>query len=162
MNAKGPPFAAGSDESAYFLAVNRNKHSLAVDMKHRSGQRILQELAAKADVLIENYLPGKLARYGLDYESLSAVNPRLIYASITGYGPDGPYAHKAGYDVIVEGEAGLMSITGEPDGPPVKGIAASCRLLSAETHLRTHSGRGHHGSNHRIVCARGGDGGAVG
>ncbi|KAJ6258467.1 Succinate--hydroxymethylglutarate CoA-transferase [Drechslerella dactyloides] len=130
--AWGPPYAPrkdgkpGSGESAYFLAVNRNKRSLALDFKTDAGQAIVKELARKADVLVENYLPDTLAKYGLDYPSLSAENKKLIYASITGYGQTGPYKARAGYDVMVEAEMGLMHITGQRDGPPVKvGVAVT-------------------------------------
>ncbi|KAI8813850.1 putative l-carnitine dehydratase/alpha-methylacyl-CoA racemase [Cladochytrium replicatum] len=125
----GPPYAKSTapghpDESAYFLGINRNKRSITVNFKEREGIEIIRRLAIVSDVLIENYIPGKLDEYGLGYEDLSKSNPKLIYASITGYGPDGPYAHRAGYDVIIEAEAGLMYITGEPNGPPVKvGVA---------------------------------------
>ncbi|EWC47216.1 hypothetical protein DRE_03335 [Drechslerella stenobrocha 248] len=130
--AWGPPYAPrkdgkpGAGESAYFLAVNRNKRSLALDFKAAAGQAIVKGLARRCDVLVENYLPGTLSKYGLDYSSLSAENPGLIYASITGYGQTGPYKARAGYDVMVEAEMGLMHITGERDGPPVKvGVAVT-------------------------------------
>ncbi|KAK6337735.1 hypothetical protein TWF696_001215 [Orbilia brochopaga] len=130
--AWGPPYAPRKDgkpgpgESAYFLAVNRNKRSLALDFKTGAGQTIVKDLARKADVLVENYLPGTLAKYGLDYASLSTQNKGLVYASITGYGQTGPYKARAGYDVMVEAEMGLMHITGERDGPPVKvGVAVT-------------------------------------
>ncbi|KAL2914651.1 hypothetical protein HK105_205790 [Polyrhizophydium stewartii] len=123
----GPPFAPNKDpssterpESAYFLGVNRNKRSITVNFKAPEGLDILHRLARTSDVVIENFVPGKLDSMGLGYEELSRLNPRLIYASITGYGPTGPYSGRSGYDVIIEAEAGLMHITGEPDGPPVK------------------------------------------
>ncbi|KAJ3084983.1 hypothetical protein HK102_000426, partial [Quaeritorhiza haematococci] len=127
----GPPFAPNKDpvdstrpETAYFLGVNRNKKSITVNFKHEKGREIVKMLAGVSDVLVENFVPGKLDKLGLGYKDLKALNPGLIYASITGYGPDGPSAHKAGYDVIIEAEAGLMHITGEPDRPPVKvGVA---------------------------------------
>ena len=124
----GPPFLSGKastcSESAYFLAVNRSKKSVAVDFRHQKGREIIQRLAKKCDVVVENYVPGKLAKYGLDYDSLKEENPDLIYVSLTGYGPDGPYASHAGYDVVIEGEAGLMSVTGDPQSPPSKvGVA---------------------------------------
>ncbi|KAI8063180.1 CoA-transferase family III domain-containing protein [Gongronella butleri] len=129
--AWGPPFADNLDpedtahgESAYFLCVNRNKKSVTVNMKAEGGRKLLHDLVRQADVLVENYLPGKLASMGMGYEELSKINPRLVYASITGYGQDGPYADRPGYDVIIEAEAGLMHITGEPNGQPVKvGVA---------------------------------------
>ncbi|ROT41325.1 CoA-transferase family III [Sodiomyces alkalinus F11] len=132
--AWGPPYAPyqpgsslnGPGESAYFLAVNRNKKSLALNFQHPSGVEILHKLVAKCDILVENYLPGTLAKYKLDYDTLSAINPGLIYASITGYGQTGPYSSRAGYDVMVEAEFGLMHITGSRDGPPVKvGVAVT-------------------------------------
>lgn len=113
-------------ESAYFLAVNRNKRSITVNFKKPKGLEILHQLVAKADVLVENFLPGKLDSMGLGYPDCSAINDRLIYASITGYGQTGPYRTAAGYDVVIEGEAGLMHITGEPDRPPSKvGVAVT-------------------------------------
>jgi succinate--hydroxymethylglutarate CoA-transferase len=107
--AWGPPFADNKDlsdtqqgESAYFLCVNRNKKSVTVNMKSEGGRQLLQDLVKESDVLVENYLPGKLAKMGLGYEELSKINPKLIYASITGYGQTGPYANRPGYDVIIE------------------------------------------------------------
>ena len=119
----GPPFVmnATAEEpaiSAYFTCTNRGKNSIAVDMATSDGQAILKDLAAKSDVLIENFKVGGLKRYGLDYETLSAINPRLVYCSITGFGQTGPYAERAGYDFLLQGMGGLMSITGEPDGVP--------------------------------------------
>ncbi len=121
--AWGPPYlkdAAGRDtgESAYYLSCNRGKKSIALDITHPDGQRIVRELARQSDVLVENYKVGGLAKYGLDWDSLREVNPRLVYCSITGFGQDGPYAGRAGYDFIVQGMGGLMSVTGEPDGAP--------------------------------------------
>lgn len=134
----GPPFLrVGDDEAvaAYFLCCNRGKRSLALDFTTVEGQDIVQRLAAQADVLVENYLPGTLARYGLDYASLSARNPRLIYCSITGFGQDGPNASRAGYDAMIQAEAGLMSLTGSADDEPMKvGIAVSdlmCGMYAA-------------------------------
>ncbi|KAK5017787.1 hypothetical protein LTR60_001785 [Cryomyces antarcticus] len=132
--AWGPPYAKhikgdhtdGPGESAYFLSVNRNKKSLGLSFAHPSGVEILHKLAKDCDVLVENYLPGALKKYEMDYESVSKVNPALIYASITGYGQTGPYSSRAGYDVMVETEMGLMHITGSRDGPPVKvGVAVT-------------------------------------
>ena len=121
--AWGPPWlkdAEGRDtgESAYYLSCNRGKKSLAVDIAHPDGQRIVRELARHCDVVVENFKVGGLAKYGLDWDSLRAINPRLVYCSITGFGQDGPYAARAGYDFIVQGMGGLMSVTGEPDGAP--------------------------------------------
>lgn len=106
--------------------ANRNKKSLGLSFQHEEGVQVLHKLAAKCDVLVENYLPGTLKKYSMDYETLRKINPGLIYASITGYGQTGPYASRAGYDVMVEAEFGLMHITGERDGPPVKvGVAVT-------------------------------------
>ncbi len=126
--AWGPPFVEGKDgenlSAAYYHSTNRNKRSIAVDLKSEEGQEIVRRLAASADVLIENFKLGGLERYGLDYESLKAINPKLVYCSITGFGQNGPYANFAGYDYIVQGMSGFMSITGEPDGQPMKaGVA---------------------------------------
>ncbi|KAJ1929251.1 hypothetical protein EC988_010118, partial [Linderina pennispora] len=119
-----PPLFKG--ESAYYLCANRNKHSIAIDIKVQQGRQVILDLAKESDVFVENYVPGKLAEYGLGYEDLKKVNPKLIYASITGYGSSGPYANKPGYDTIIEAEAGLMHITGEANGPPVKvGVAVT-------------------------------------
>ncbi|KAI8325051.1 formyl-coenzyme A transferase [Martensiomyces pterosporus] len=124
-----PPQFPG--ESAYYL----NKRSIAVNMKKETGRQILLDLAREADVLVENYVPGKLAEYGLGYEDLKSVNPRLIYTSITGYGSTGPYSKKPGYDVIIEAEAGLMHITGEESGPPVKvGVAVTDIMTGLYAH----------------------------
>jgi crotonobetainyl-CoA:carnitine CoA-transferase CaiB-like acyl-CoA transferase len=129
----GPPFfrrSAGPDaeDAAYFLSVNRGKRSVTIDFTKARGQELVRELAARCDVLIENFKVGGLARYGLDYPSLRAENPGLVYCSITGFGQTGPYRHRAGYDFLIQGMGGLMSITGEPDGAsgggPVKvGVA---------------------------------------
>jgi formyl-CoA transferase len=129
----GPPYLkdeAGNDtsEAAYYLSCNRGKLSVAVDFTMADGQRIVRDLARTADVLVENYKVGGLAKYGLDYPSVAAANPRLVYASITGFGQDGPYADRAGYDFIIQGMSGFMSVTGERDdlpggGPQKAGIA---------------------------------------
>lgn len=125
----GPPFLKdknGKDtrEAAYYLAANRGKKSLALDISTPEGQEIVRKLAASADILVENYKVGGLRKYGLDYESLSAVNPRLIYCSITGFGQTGPYRDRAGYDFLLQGMGGLMSVTGEPgDGGTKAGVA---------------------------------------
>ncbi|XP_044032150.1 succinate--hydroxymethylglutarate CoA-transferase isoform X2 [Siniperca chuatsi] len=120
--AWGPPFVG--TESAYFLSVNRNKKSISVDLKHPRGAHIIQELAGVCDVLIENYLPGKLQQMGLGYEQLSGVNPQLIYCSISGYGQTGPQAQSPGYDSIASAVSGMMHITGPEDGEPVRpGVA---------------------------------------
>jgi crotonobetainyl-CoA:carnitine CoA-transferase CaiB-like acyl-CoA transferase len=121
----GPPFVNDTQgqavESAYFLCANRNKKSVALDMTTPDGRSRIQELAARSDVLIENFKVGGLRKYGLDYEALSKINPRLIYCSITGFGQDGPYAARPGYDFMVQGLGGLMSLTGLPDGEPGAG-----------------------------------------
>ncbi|GAA5971032.1 hypothetical protein JCM21900_002785, partial [Sporobolomyces salmonicolor] len=111
-------------ESAYFLQANRGKRSLGLDFKAQEGKEVLRKLIKEADILVENYVPGKLAELGFGYEACRELNPRLIYASVSGYGQSGPYSRNPGYDVNIEAEAGLMHITGEPDGPPVKvGVA---------------------------------------
>ncbi len=119
----GPPYlkdADGADtaEAAYYLAANRNKRSVTIDIATPEGQQIVRELAAQSDVVLENYKVGQLKKYGLDYEALRAVKPDLVYCSVTGFGQTGPYAHRAGYDFIVQGIGGFMSITGERDGEP--------------------------------------------
>jgi len=113
-----PPFVHG--EATYFLSVNRNKKSLTLDLKAPDGQEILRRLLASADVVVENFRPGTMERLGFGYETLERANPRLIYCSISGFGESGPEAHRPGYDLIVQGESGVMDITGFPDGPPVK------------------------------------------
>jgi glutaryl-CoA transferase len=118
----GPPFMGS--ESAYYLCVNRNKRSVALDLKHPDGQRVARELAARSDILVENFRAGYMEEVGLGYAALSAPNPRLIYCSITGFGATGPRARQPGYDFLVQAMGGLMSITGEPDGTPQKiGVA---------------------------------------
>ncbi len=129
----GPPYLKDQDgentsEAAYYLSANRNKQSLTLDFTQPEGQRIIRELVAQCDVLLENFKVGGLAAYGLDYESLKAINPRLIYCSITGFGRDGPYAQRAGYDFMIQGLGGLMSLTGRSDaeegaGPVKVGVA---------------------------------------
>ncbi|QPG99518.1 hypothetical protein C2857_001974 [Epichloe festucae Fl1] len=132
--AWGPPYATyksesnveGPGEAAYFIGANRNKKSLGLSFQHKEGVDILHRLVAKCDILVENFLPGTLKKYSMDYETLRKMNPGLIYASITGYGQTGPYSSRAGYDVMVEAEFGLMHITGQRDGPPVKvGVAVT-------------------------------------
>ena len=124
----GPPFIDrdGEKSAAYFHATNRGKRGITCDFRTPEGQETVRRLVADADVLIENFKVGGLTKYGLDYESLKKVNPRLIYCSITGFGQTGPYAHRAGYDFIIQGMAGLMSVTGEPEGQPQKvGVAVT-------------------------------------
>lgn len=122
----GPPYlkdAAGNDttESAYYLCANRGKRSVAIDFTSAEGQALIRELVTRCDVLVENYKVGGLKKYGLDFASLHAINPALVYCSITGYGQDGPYAQRAGYDAAIQAIGGLMSVTGEPDGAPGAG-----------------------------------------
>ncbi|WP_428421657.1 CaiB/BaiF CoA transferase family protein [Methylibium sp.] len=133
--AWGPPFlhdglGAESDESAYYLGANRNKRSITIDLAHAEGQALVRALAQQADVLVENYKVGDMARYGLDFATLHALNPQLVYCSITGYGQTGPYRERAGYDYAVQGLGGLMSVTGERDdlpggGPQKVGVAVA-------------------------------------
>jgi crotonobetainyl-CoA:carnitine CoA-transferase CaiB-like acyl-CoA transferase len=131
----GPPFLRGADgqdtaEAAYYLGANRNKRSITCDIATPAGQALIRDLARHADVFVENYKVGDMARYGLDYASLKAVNPKLVYCSITGFGQTGPYAERAGYDYAVQGMGGLMSVTGERDdlpggGPQKVGVAVA-------------------------------------
>jgi crotonobetainyl-CoA:carnitine CoA-transferase CaiB-like acyl-CoA transferase len=158
----GPPWltdgsGAPTTDAAYFLCTNRNKRSLTVDMTRPAGQAILRELAARADVVLENFKVGGLAAYGLDYASLAALNPRLVYCSITGFGQDGPYAARAGYDFLIQGMGGLMSVTGRAEGeegagPQKVGVAltdiltglyAGNAILAALLH-REKTGQGQH------------------
>jgi crotonobetainyl-CoA:carnitine CoA-transferase CaiB-like acyl-CoA transferase len=127
----GPPFVEG--ESTYFLSVNRGKRSLTLNLKHEDGRRILRQLLDGADVLVENFRPGTLDRLGFSYDAVRARNPRLVYASISGYGPDGPWGGKPGYDAIAQGEGGLMSITGLPGGPPTRVGASVADVLAGMT-----------------------------
>ena len=149
----GPPFIErdGERSAAYFRACNRGKTSEIVDFRTEEGQARVRELVAEADIVIENFKVGGLKKYGLDYEALRAVNPGLIYCSITGFGQDGPYAHRAGYDYIIQGMSGLMSITGEKGGQPQKtgvaitdiftGVYATTAILAA-LHQRGQTGAG--------------------
>ncbi|MBU3562982.1 MULTISPECIES: CaiB/BaiF CoA-transferase family protein [unclassified Polynucleobacter] len=156
----GPPFVKDAngqetEESAYFICINRNKRSITVDIAKPEGQELIRQLAAESDVVIENYKVGDLAKYGLDYESLKKVKPDLIYCSITGFGQTGPFANRPGYDFIVQGMGGFMSVTGEADGvkgasPQKAGVAiadiftgmyASTAILAAVIH-RDHTGEG--------------------
>ena len=149
----GPPWhGEGEDRlSAYYLSANRNKKSVAIDISKPEWQSLIRELAAKCDVLVENFKMGGLEKYGLDYLSLKAVNPRLVYCSITGFGHSGPRAHQPGYDLMVQGLSGLMSITGQPDGEPQKvGVALvdvmtglhACIAVLAALNQRHETGRG--------------------
>ncbi|MBK7014673.1 MAG: CoA transferase [Sulfuritalea sp.] len=158
----GPPWLADGDgapttDAAYFLCTNRNKRSLTVDMTRPEGQAILRQLAARSDVVLENFKVGGLKAYGLDYASLAAINPKLVYCSITGFGQDGPYAARAGYDFLIQGMGGLMSLTGRADGeegagPQKVGVAltdiltglyAGNAILAALLH-REKTGQGQH------------------
>jgi formyl-CoA transferase len=158
----GPPYAKDAEgqptsEAAYYLAVNRNKQSVTLDIATPQGQTLVRQLVAQCDVLVENYKVGRLARYGLDFESMRAVKPDLVYCSITGFGQTGPYAPRPGYDFIVQGMGGFMSVTGERDalpggGPQKAGVAiadlftgahATIAILAALAH-RDRSGEGQH------------------
>ena len=126
----GPPFVNG--ESAYFLSINRNKKSCAINLKTPEGIALIRELALKSDVLIENFRPGTLKKFGLSYEELKKQNPGLIYCAITGFGQTGPDSHRPGYDLIIQGESGVMDITGDPDGPPTKVGTSIADLLTGQ------------------------------
>lgn len=153
--AWGPPFVTRDDDvsASYFHSTNRGKASVIVDFATPDGQARLREMVKDADIFIENFKVGGLAKYGLDYDSLSAINPGLVYCSITGFGQTGPYAHRAGYDFIIQGMSGLMSITGEAEGQPQKsgvaitdvftGVYAVSGILAA-LHQRRQTGRGQH------------------
>jgi crotonobetainyl-CoA:carnitine CoA-transferase CaiB-like acyl-CoA transferase len=161
----GPPFLATASgapgDAAYFTACNRNKRSLTIDFSNPEGAALVRRLAAEADVLVENFKLGGLAKFGLDYETLKAVNPKLVYCSVTGFGQTGPYAHRAGYDFLIQGMGGLMSVTGQPDGAPgaepmkvgvavadlFTGMYATVAILAALAH-RDRTGEGQH-----IDCA---------
>ncbi|MEN3749564.1 CaiB/BaiF CoA-transferase family protein [Sphingomonas sp. HF-S3] len=135
----GPPYTGG--ESAYYLCANRNKRSIAIDLSTPDGQRIVREMAAEADVLVENYKLGGLDKYGLDYASIAAINPRIVYCSVSGYGRASPIAERPGYDYVIQAEGGLMAVTGPVDGEPMKvgvavtdlftGMAAAQAILAA-------------------------------
>ena len=157
----GPPYLKARDgndtmDAAYFFSANRGKQSVCIDITHLEGQAQIRELIASADVLIENYKVGGLKKYGLDYNSLKAENPALVYCSITGFGQTGPYAHRAGYDFMIQAMGGLMSVTGEPDsagGQPTKvGVAVtdiftglySVIGIQAALHERQRTGLGKH------------------
>jgi crotonobetainyl-CoA:carnitine CoA-transferase CaiB-like acyl-CoA transferase len=153
----GPPFVTGSDgasgDAAYFLAANRNKRSLALDLARPEGQAVVRRLAARADVVIENFKRGDLKRYGLDYPSLAAVKPDIVYCSVTGFGQEGPHADRPGYDFMIQGMAGFMSLTGEAGGEPLRagvavadlttGMYSAVAILAALRH-RDACGEGQH------------------
>ena len=147
----GPPFMG--EESAYYLSANRGKKSIIVNLRDEKGQKIIKDLAEKADVFVENFKVGNLARFGLDYESISNLNPQIIYASVTGFGQTGPRAPEPGYDAALQAMTGVMSVTGETDGGPTKvgaawvdimtGLTSTIGILSA-LHERSLSGKGQH------------------
>ncbi|OWU75528.1 CaiB/BaiF CoA-transferase family protein [Phaeobacter sp. 22II1-1F12B] len=156
--AWGPPYVTGTDgeptaESAYYLSANRNKRSVAVDIATEEGAETVRHLAGHCDILVENFKVGGLAKYGLDYDSLSRDNPGLVYCSITGFGQTGPNANKPGYDLLAQGYGGIMSLTGDPEGEPMKvgvgvtdvvcGLYAVTAILAAIRH-RDQSGEGQH------------------
>jgi crotonobetainyl-CoA:carnitine CoA-transferase CaiB-like acyl-CoA transferase len=158
MRTYGPSFATDADgnptpESGHFLCSNRNKRSITIDISKPEGRELIRSLASHCDVLIENYKVGDLARYGLDYESLKAIYPQLIYCSITGYGQSGPYASRPGYDAAFQGMSGMMAVTGDPDGEPQRvgvfiidemtGLYAAVAILAALRH-RDAGGGGQH------------------
>jgi len=165
----GPPFIKNADgtrgDAAYFLSTNRGKRSVCIDMAKPEGQALIRQLAAKSDIVLENFKVGGLKKYGLDYESLKSVNPKLIYCSITGFGQDGPYAQRAGYDFMIQGMGGIMSITGQPDGAagagPVKvgvafadiftGIYSVIGMLAALVYRDRH-GEGQHVDMSLLDC----------
>ncbi|MBS8225814.1 CaiB/BaiF CoA transferase family protein [Vannielia litorea] len=160
----GPPFVErdGDVSAAYFYSANRGKVSEVVDFRTPEGQARVRELVAGADILIENFKVGGLAKYGLDYASLAEVNPALIYCSVTGFGQDGPYAKRAGYDYLLQGMSGLMDITGDPDGEPtrfgvavtdiVTGLYSTIGILAA-VEQRHRTGRGQHIDMSLLDCA---------
>ena len=161
----GPPFTTKADggrgDAAYFSACNRNKRSITVDFASKAGADLLRDLAAKADIIVENFRPGGLQKYGLDYASIAAINPGIIYCSITGFGQTGPYANRPGYDFLIQGMGGLMSITGQPDGSPgagpVKVGVAVCDLFTglftANAALAALAYRNRTGKGQHIDCA---------
>ncbi|SDI33635.1 CaiB/BaiF CoA transferase family protein [Aliiruegeria lutimaris] len=160
----GPPFIErdGDVSAAYFYAANRGKHSVVADFRTEEGQARVRELVADADILVENFKLGGLKKYGLDYDSLKVLNPRLIYCSITGFGQSGPYATRAGYDFLIQGMSGLMSVTGEPDRQPQKvgvavtdivtGLYGAVGVLAA-VEQRHRTGRGQHIDMSLLDCA---------
>jgi crotonobetainyl-CoA:carnitine CoA-transferase CaiB-like acyl-CoA transferase len=160
----GPPFIEreGDRSAAYYYSANRGKSCVTADFRTEEGRQTVIDLVRDADILIENFKVGGLAKYGLDYASLSKINPRLIYCSVTGFGQDGPYAPRAGYDFLLQGMSGLMSITGEPDGQPQKvgvaitdivtGLYGSIGILAA-VEQRHRTGRGQHLDMSLMDCA---------
>ncbi|AZQ84235.1 CoA transferase [Colwellia sp. Arc7-635] len=154
----GPPFIKPAQDNepaqaAYYHCANRNKQSIAIDITQPQGQQVIKDMIAKADVLIENYKVGGLEKYGLSYQQVKTLNPALIYCSITGFGQHGPYAHKAGYDAMIQGEGGLMSLTGDADGEAIKvGVAVvdvmtglySANAILAALLAKAHTKKGQH------------------
>jgi crotonobetainyl-CoA:carnitine CoA-transferase CaiB-like acyl-CoA transferase len=158
----GPPFLKNADghdtaHASYFTACNRNKRSITIDMAKPEGQALIRQMALQSDILVENFKVGGLAHYGLDFESLKALNPRLIYCSVTGFGQDGPYAERAGYDLMIQAMSGMMSITGKSDsvpggGPQRVGVALTdlftgvyaCTAILAALEVRNRTGEGQH------------------
>ena len=147
----GPPWAG--ELSAYYLCTNRNKKCITIDLKKKEGQEIIRRLARGSDIFLENFLPGNLAEMNLGYEDIKAVNPKIIYASVTGYGQNGPYRDFPGFDFIIQAQGGLMSIIGDTDGPPMKvGVAIvditaglfACSAILAALHYREQTGAGQH------------------
>ena len=147
----GPPWVG--ELSAYYLCTNRNKKGITVDLKKKEGQEIIRRLAERSDILLENFLPGDLAKMNLGYEDIKALNPKIIYASVTGYGQSGPYRDQPGFDFILQAQGGLMSIIGEEEGPPMKvGVAIvditaglfACSAILAALHYREKTGVGQH------------------
>ena len=161
----GPPFTSKADggrgDAAYFSACNRNKRSITVDFASVAGADLLRDLAKTADIIVENFRPGGLQKYGLDYASIAAINPGIIYCSITGFGQTGPYSNRPGYDFLIQGMGGLMSITGQPDGSPgagpVKVGVAVCDLFTglftANAALAALAYRNRTGKGQHIDCA---------
>ena len=153
----GPPFLQdehgnNTEQASYYAACNRNKRSVTIDMSKPEGQELIRTLALQSDIVVENFKVGGLTQYGLDYESLKKLNPKLIYCSITGFGQDGPYAERAGYDLMIQAMTGMMSITGQADGPPTRvgvafidvftGVYATSAILAAlEVRHRTGEGQ---------------------
>ena len=158
----GPPFLKNdqgqdTDQASYFTACNRNKRSITIDMAQAEGQKLIRQMAVQSDILVENFKVGGLQQYGLDYASLNVLNPRLIYCSVTGFGQDGPYAERAGYDLMIQAMSGMMSITGRSDdvpggGPQRVGVALTdifagvyaCSAILAALEVRHRTGRGQH------------------
>ena len=161
----GPPFTKKADggrgDATYFSACNRNKRSISVDFASKAGADLIRDLAKKVDIIVENFRPGALQKFGLDYASIAAINPGIIYCSITGFGQTGPYANRPGYDFLIQGMGGLMSITGQPDGipgaGPVKVGVAVCDLFTglftANAALAALAYRNRTGKGQHIDCA---------